>query len=182
MCLSSGKEVVRGTWKPTDPRGCTSKRALTDIHKPATSRTSSLWQLPLVGRGKWLGHAKSKGQLLVRQPFSYHFPRWFFEAAWFLTPKTSSPATGRQPCRSQAIARSPGARYCRGGPQRLLRPLASEPCVALRLCQPETTQFPWRWVKTWKPKMGCPGKWNGPTPAVCPSCLILSHTYLKTTQ
>ena len=26
-------------------------------------------------------------------------------------------------------------------------------------------------------KMGCPGKWkHGPKPAVCPSCLILSHT------
>ena len=28
-------------------------------------------------------------------------------------------------------------------------------------------------------KMACPGKWkHGPKPAVCPSCLILSHTHL----
>ena len=28
-------------------------------------------------------------------------------------------------------------------------------------------------------KMGCPGKWkHGPKPAVCPSCLILSHTHI----
>ena len=28
-------------------------------------------------------------------------------------------------------------------------------------------------------KLGCPGKWtHGPKPAVCPSCVILSHTHL----
>ena len=32
-------------------------------------------------------------------------------------------------------------------------------------------------------KMGCPGKWkHGPKPAVCPSCLILSHTHLQNSQ
>ena len=57
------------------------------------------------------------------------------------------------------------------------------------LCPPTTFQgVPYENVhghvavaqKTRNSKMGCPGKWkHGPKPAVCPSCLILSHTHMS---
>ena len=68
------------------------------------------------------------------------------------------------------------------------------PCASLRLCAfalglPNAVAGARRQLKKWlwlkKPEFqnGFPGKWkHGPKPAVCPSCLILSHTQLMFSQ
>ena len=67
---------------------------------------------------------------------------------------------------------------CLRGNHPMSRPLFGTRPFSAPIWLGSSSDVKWLWLKkAGQPKMGCPGKWkHGPKPAVCPSCLIWSHS------